>query len=153
MCPSELSLRELLTRFWSWAGVTEFDYAYDEQILGEEPFYYPEFDELRGRCIRMINSVVSDEELTDILTCIALDNEEEIVLDALKNTNNMDFVERLVKISISHLQPNARWQIAELLCFCKFPARDGYLRSLCADENEYVKKRARNTACFLKDTE
>lgn len=119
-------------------------------MLNWEPFLYPEFDLLRNRCINLFRSGVSDEELNDCLTCLALDNEEEIILDELKEIMDDALLERYVKAGVHHLQPEGRWQIAELLCCRDIPNREEYLRILCCDKDAYVVKRAKNAVEELK---
>ena len=147
------SLNNLLQDFWSWAGISEMEYANlpnASQIV--EPFYFPEFITLREKCFGLINTDMNIKEFNDFLTCLALDEEEEIILDWCKDIATPCFLTQLSQIGCSHLQADARWQIAELLRCRSIPKRCSVLQHLCKDTNAYVRKRAQNAIRYLSET-
>ena len=143
-------LKKLLEEFWVWAGICKEEYATlcDSDL---EPFYYPAFDALREACKMRINTSLKPDEIDDFLTCMALDNEEEILLDWCKTIADDRFLEVLVRSGSCHLQFHARWQIAELLRCRTLPNRDAILTELAADPHEYVRKRAKNAIAYIKE--
>lgn len=147
-------LTNLLTDFWKWAGIDSEQFA---QIVDPtsvvEPFYYPRFNELRNSCKNMINKQLSNQEIDDFLTCLALDSEEELVLTWCIELGNDAFVNELVKLGCTHLQPETRWQIAELFRNRGYSSQIDYLKLLCNDSNPYVKKRAQNIVCEFRESD
>lgn len=135
----------LLHQFWSWAGVSEVVYARNATIRYKiEPFYFPEFDILRNTGIQLVNTSMDDTEMYAFLTILALDEEEEVLLSYCKEFATDDFVEKLMPAGVRHLQPDARWEIAELLRVRKVYGYLKYLEMLLVDEDPYVRKRAQN---------
>lgn len=141
-------LTYLLTDFWKWAGINSEQFARiaDPTSL-VEPFYYPRFNELRNSCKNMINKALDNQETDDFLTCLALDSEEELILTWCIELGNDVFVNKLIEQGCTHLQPEARWQIVELIHNRGNDSQIAYLKHLCNDSNPYVKKRAQNTVC------
>lgn len=138
------SLKSLLDDFWEWTGTPRSLWGnIDISKLSANPQYYPKFEQLRNKCILMINKSIDTDEYECFLLSMALDNEEEKILDCCKEYANSEFIEGLVSTGISCNQWEARWQIAELLQR-QIPNRIGYLHTLCNDANEYVRKRAMN---------
>lgn len=146
----ESQLLLCLDGFWKWAGMDGEAYARMRNNGGDiTPFYYPRFVELRNLCKGILERRATQGELDVFLTCMALDEEEEILLDWCKDCENVPVLERLVVAGCQHLQPDARWQIAELLRCRDIPGRDEFLERLCGDENPYVRKRAKNALAYL----
>ena len=141
------TLGELLQKFWSWAGLSAEDYSRltnaSEVVV---PFHFPEFDMIREKCFSLINTDMNDEEISDFLTCLALDEEGEIILDWCKDIANTTFLMRLVSKGVNHMLADVRWQIAELLCFRDVPQGREVILKLCEDEHPYVRKRAQYAA-------
>ena len=138
-------LRNLLEDFWDWSGINEQEYSVLKESTNiVEPFYYPHFDELKKICKLQINNDFTRQELDDFLTCIALDAEVEDILLWCKEYADDRFLDKIICAGCVHLQPEARWQIAELLRCCNLPNRMYYLDILCNDSDSYVQKRAKN---------
>lgn len=145
---SMINIDKLLRDFWEWAGISSEEYA-SSVNTDLEPFYYPLFSELRESCKDMINTSLNGKEMDAFLTCMALDEEEETILDWCKNIANDSFIEALVYSGCHHAQPNARWQIAELLRCRNVPNRKTVLAFLTTDSHYYVRKRAQNAIQFI----
>lgn len=137
------TLSQLLDDFWVWAR-TDADMYATASAENLSPFYFPRFNEMRECCRLLINEMLMPQELDNFLTCLALDAEEELILDWCKENGNTNFLIQIVQAGCQHLQPDARWQIAELLRCRNIPHRDKYLDFLVVDTNPYVRKRAQN---------
>ena len=136
-------IHNLLKKLWNWMGNRNSWTNLYTSELPTEPFCFPEFDILQNQCIYIINSLLSHEDIKAFLLCLALDNEEERILDACKEKASNDFLEVVVSDGIYFPHWEARWQVAELLRR-NIPHREHYLNILLKDENEYVRKRAKN---------
>ena len=98
-------------------GRSPEEYAkYGADSLADKPeFYFPRFQELLNDCETLLKcDNLPMEEIDDILTIMALDNENEWVLDTIERVASDALVAQVVKSGIQHLQPNARWQVAKL---------------------------------------
>lgn len=144
------SLNNLLQDFWIWSDISEKEYScLPNASETVEPFFFPEFEAMQEKCHSLINTNMNEQQINDFLTCLALDEEEEVILDWCKDIADSWFLVQLSKAGCSHLQPDARWQIAELLRCRDIPQRYDILQHLCKDTNAYVRKRAQNTMAYL----
>lgn len=143
-------LVRMLDCFWVWCENSSLEYKNDISMLPFDPLTYPQIDDLRNKCINLINSSLSQEEIDAFLTCMALDSEEELILDACKSRANKRFLFELISAGVHHLQSEARWQVAELLSN-GIPGRESFLAELLNDPHPYVRKRAVNVAIFAKN--
>lgn len=143
-------LRELIYDFWTWAGISPETYASGLMIQPIDEYMYPRWDELISATNAAINrQIIESQTIDDILTVMALDNENEDVLDYLSTCNTSEvFIQTLESAGILHMQHHARWQIAVLLSRRKSPSSQEMLNILAHDDNAYVRKRACNS---LKD--
>jgi hypothetical protein len=91
----------------------------------------------------MVNASLTDEEINTFLFCMALDSEDECILDACKESANPEFLSELVRVGVTFPYSEARWQMAELLRG-NIPHKTQYLLMLLADSDRYVRKRANN---------
>lgn len=139
-------LSEVLFRFWDWVGYGPDEFSKDIFSCADakEPFYFPEFSEMRKLCCDCENELWSDREAEDYLTCMALDNEEERILDHCAENASDKFVERIALASLNHIQWHARWQVAELLGRRNIPHWELFLEKLSRDPHPYVRQRAEN---------
>lgn len=147
-------MSNLLEDFWIWANTTPRDYAEKGlDLLGDKPeFYFPFFDELLDYARRIIEKdFPTDQEIDDVITIMALDNENEEVLSYIEEFSSPAFLKSLIEKGLYHLQPEARWQIAELLYRRKPDDFKEYLKHLSIDSNDYVMKRAKNCLRYLGD--
>lgn len=136
----------LLNEFWQWTGTPKDKWGVIDILdLDFDPIYFPHFDKLRMACIELINTDLSIEDTNAFLMCLALDAEDEYILDQCRKRANVSFLEKLVQAGITNPQSEARWQVAELL---RQPInnREYYLTKLLSDPNSYVRKRAGNVA-------
>ena len=149
-----LSIEILINRFFEWSNTTYYEYEKNKRLNTDEPpFYFPDFVMLRTECEKKINSEMNDQEMDLFLIGMALDNEAEIILDSCKDIGTEAFLARLVQKGCQHPQPDARWQIAELLRCRNIPSRQEYLLHLCGDTNEYVRRRASNSLAYIGEQE
>lgn len=147
MKQSDNYLADILARFWAWAGYHADDFARERFRCPDEkePFYFPELEQLRMLCYACECGEISDSDIEDYLTCMALDNEEEYILDHCAEHASVAFVERIACAALTHPQWHARWQIAELLRRRDIPKREALLSALSRDPHAYVRQRAKNT--------
>ena len=68
--------------FGEWLGNASFWNSQDVSLLPIDPLSYPQFEEMRKCCIVSINKDLSSDEMDAFLVCMALDSEEECILDA-----------------------------------------------------------------------
>ena len=145
-------LSKLIDMFWKWAGCAESWQGCDITQLPLDPLCFPQFEELRSSCISLINCALSYEELCAFLFCMALDTEEEDILDACKELATNDFLQLLLSEGVFFPQSETRWQMTELIRK-EIPDREYYLKILLNDSNAYVRKRAGNIAAQFEKTE
>lgn len=131
--------------YWTWTGFGGSWKDNEISSIDLDPLCFPEFEKLRNVCISLINSPLSTEEKNAFLLCMALDSEDECILDACKERANTAFLCELLCTGISFSLSEARWQMAELLRK-DLPGREQYLQMLLHDSDSYVRKRARNVA-------
>lgn len=133
-----MSLREELDKFWKWSNKTPLDYSKDRGI-GEWEYYYENwydiYNEVKSE-INKINNEYSEESICFILDAMAIDNEAEFVLEICKE--KLSCLDKLVEIGYKYYQPQARWQIAQLLQTYKMENREKILNEMLNDEDEYV---------------
>lgn len=106
--------------------------------------------------IRETEALITGEDqaqISNILTVMSIDNEEEAVLDFISETGSADFVDLLIQAAPRHVQPHARWQCAELIRRRRPKHSMSILRELLQDSNEYVVKRAENAYAELTQQE
>lgn len=139
------SIVELVDLFWGWTGYAERFKNYELTRLPIEPGDFPHLSEIQNECASLINQTLSDEEVDAFLTCMAIDNEYECILDECNKCACDIFLIAIISKGVSHPQSMARWQVAELLRK-DVPGRKGYLTALLSDEDPYVRKRACNVA-------
>lgn len=137
------TLISLINEFWHWSGLPESGADIDIRELQVDPLHFPKFDEMRTICKSMINATLTVDEMLAFLTCMALDSEEERILDDCKTLADTSFLYALISIGVTHPQSEARWQLSELLRK-PVPERDSFLHLLSCDSNKYVRKRANN---------
>lgn len=142
-------MEKMLCDFWSWLGMTPEKYAiYGLKFSNDHMEYdYPKFSELKKAAMSIIDSgVLNVNELQNLITVMALDNEDEEILCYIEENSSKEQMMKIVDVGLSHLQPEARWQIAELISRRRPLNFVDKLRVLCNDKHSYVRKRAKN--CF-----
>lgn len=134
---------DLVDEFWKWLGCKGDWNRNDISQLSLDPFSFPRFEELCQLFISKINTPLSDAEMNAFLFCMALDNEDESILEACKEIAGNDFLSKLLSAGITFPQRETRWQMTELIRE-DTPERECLLEILLHDENAYVRKRAAN---------
>lgn len=145
----DVILSPILDRFFHWLDIFPEDYARREDTL--EEFMFPQWDVLISAAEAVI-AQESSESANELWTAIALDNEQENLLDYLSDHASDDYLDRLILFAPAHPQHHARWQAAELIRRRPTPNGLSVLTLLCQDEHPYVAKRAQNTKNFLEKT-
>ena len=143
----------LLSKCWKWIGKTPEEYSKDglQYIHGHMEFDYPEFDAIKNRAMRIVDSgTMLNEHINVFLTIMALDNESEQILDYATENCSEEQVRVIVDIGIDHLQPNARWQLAELIYSRRPENFIQSLEKLSKDRHPYVRRRANSCIERLK---
>lgn len=136
-----VALRSLIDELWIWAGKSEK--IWSDDALDFDPLTFPKFQEIRILCLELLNKPLDSEKTKYFLMCMALDNEEEHILDHCRDQGDPEFIIRLAAAGITFPKYEARWQIAELLRK-DIPDKENYLQQLLNDDHPYVRKRAWN---------
>ena len=140
-------MNKIISDFWEWLNMTPDQYAQNgiDTLTNTEESDYPHFEDLINYAQTIIDQIeCSDEELEDVLLIMALDNEDEDVLDYIQTHCSESRLERLIRLGISYYQPEARWQIALLICRRKISNAKELLELLSHDIHPYVRRRALN---------
>ena len=145
----------MLETFWKWFGITPQQYASNFDFValtgGKEPFDYPQYPTLIQYAKDIINSfVISDEQMDDLLTILALDNEDEDILDYIVDHLPPKHFHLFIVMGLVHLQPHARWQLTEFIVRRKPKNAKEYLEKLCNDLDDYVRRRAFNAMNLIE---
>lgn len=142
-------INTLLNEFWAWINLTPQEYACGSSDNSIEEYMFPHWEELLNSAYQCIDQ--SDvAAITNVLTAMAIDNEEESILDYLTEKANDEYINSMICHLVTHEQPHARWQGAELIA--RRNPRGGIyiLNQLLHDKNSYVKKRASNAYCQFR---
>ena len=129
--------------YWKWTGLYGNWVDEDIDMQACDPLSCPEFERLKQICISSINQSLSRDEINAFLFCMALDTEDEHILDACRELATVSFVSDLLQIGVTCAYAEARWQMAELLRM-DIPKREQHLRTLLYDSDFYVRKRTHN---------
>ena len=136
-----------LDLFWKWSGISPEEYSSNgmNQNRGQFEDEFPFFKELILYAVGVINNNVLDElSIEEVLTIMALDNEDEYLLEYIVDNSFDEQFDRIIKLGVVHSQFNARWQIAEIIFRRKYTGFKKYLLKLSQDDHPYVRKRALN---------
>ena len=142
------ALSPILDSFFHWLGLTPEEYARREDDL--EEYRFPQWDSLISAAEAVI-ARESTEFADELWTAVALDNEQEVLLDTLSEEASDGYLDRLILTAPAHPQFNARWQTAELIGRRPTPNGRSVLKLLCRDEHPYVAKRAQNSKEHLEE--
>jgi hypothetical protein len=138
---------QLLEDFWKWLGKTPEEYANCgiDQRNGAEEDNFDGFVELLSFARRVIDKGLTDNSsINDMLTIMALDNESESILEYIEENCSDEQLSMIINMGFSHLQPEARWQLAELIYRMLPENYYSLLLKLTEDKHFYVRKRAKN---------
>lgn len=141
------SLQNKLIDFWNWSGIA-FD-KYDKQSSTLDETLYDEWDNLISltREAVMLLKVVPQKKDIDILVksileVLALDHENESLLDFCEKELESTELEWLIRASILFPLYGSRWQMAEVIRRKKNKGWLKYALILTNDSNKYVQRRA-----------
>ena len=147
-------MKKLLMQFWKWLGKTPEEYASTgmEGCVYQDEDEFSEFSALINGAMKIVDrEFVDDDNIDNLLTVMALDNESECVLDYIEENASLKQIKKIFARGVCHPQPNARWQVAELI-YRKSPRFHKYLlQRLTNDPHPYVRKRADNCLAYLQN--
>jgi hypothetical protein len=138
-----MSLETELANFWEWANMTPDTYN-EQRGLGEWEAEYPDWDALHkaaNEALVELNHEFNHDVAQLLVYALAIDNEAGVVLKSVeeKLENKLRFVRKAVYSD----QPQARWQMAELLGSVEVEGREKMLLHLINSEpDKYVIRRA-----------
>jgi hypothetical protein len=140
----EEKLMSELRKFWSWAEMTPKEYSQGSKA-GEWEVDYPGWNDLIlcfNDAICLIQEGNRETVLSDlILEVIAVDNEGETLAEQLEEVLDNTALEHIIRQSVSHIQPEARWQIASLIGRKQDPRWKKYLYLFLLDQDTYVQRK------------
>lgn len=137
-------LRKLIDEYWAWTGLPKDLWGkIDIVYTAKDSVWFPGIKDVCVQCIQMVNQVLSPDEIEDFLFGMALNAEDEDILDYCKVFADKSFISTIVATGVTFGQSEARWQIAELLRK-DILGRDNYLSVLQQDADEYVRRRTAN---------
>ncbi len=138
-----MTLTAALAKFWDWANMTPETYN-EERGLGEWEIEYPGWEELykaADEVLNQLNKEFNHDLAQQLVYALAIDNESEII--RRKVEDKLESKLRFVKKAIHSDQPQARWQMAELLGNTEVEDREKLLVNLVTRDNDkYVIRRA-----------
>lgn len=153
MLIEKTKLSNLLNEFWDWFGYSKENYAEMSRQFDPGEFMFPKWSELLEVTeVLILLDPEDDQTIDDMLTVMALDNESEIVLDDIISYASNELVHRIVERGVSHMQHEARWQIAEILLRRKPENALAVLDALALDEDSYVRQRAQNAIDWFSES-
>ncbi|MEJ8802178.1 HEAT repeat domain-containing protein [Pontibacter sp. H249] len=136
-------LQTELANFWEWAGMTPDNYS-ENRGLGEWEAAYPNWDEIYlavDEVIELLNKEFNHDLAQLLVYALAIDNESGTVLQRV--ADKLESKLRFVKKAINSDQPQARWQVAELLGNIQVEDQEKLLVNLInRDKDKYVRRRA-----------
>lgn len=137
-----MSLETELASFWEWAHMTPDTYN-EQRGLGEWEAEYPGWEALHKAANEALEqlSLEFNHDLAQLLVyALAIDNEAGVVLRSIEE--KLESPLRFVRKAVFSDQPQARWQMAELLGNVEVEGREKMLLQLIDSEDKYVKRRA-----------
>ena len=135
-------LENELELFWKWSKMDISD-CETKSVDGTLYLRWNELLDLALEAIRLVENGEKNERLLEkILEIMALDNENEEILDHCETELNTPNLEHLISVGVSYSLPDTRWQIAELIGRKKNIEWKKYLLTLINDKNKYVQRRA-----------
>lgn len=137
-------LEKELDLFWEWSKTTPEKYAVQRKP-GEWETDYPNWDAIYEATEYTLDHISSDAdikfEIDQILTAMAIDNEVENILLLLETKTKI--IDEVILHGCKHIQPQARWQIAELIKRTHSNKHIEILIDMILNDNDnYVKRRA-----------
>jgi hypothetical protein len=148
-----MSLNVELSKFWGWAKISFEEYianvlppaARQPEWEGE----YPDWSQLEKAATSLITAlnnglVYTRDDLRDILTVVAIDNESENLQQFIVVTvTDFKLLRDLVNEAYSFESFHARWQMVETIRESRIDNKVAYLESfIVKDTDKYVQRRA-----------
>jgi HEAT repeat protein len=138
-----MSLETELANFWQWANMTPDTYN-EERGLGEWEADYPTWEALykaADESLQQLNQEFNHDVAQLLVYALAIDNEAGVVLKSVEE--KLEDKLRFVRKAVYSNQPQARWQMAELLGHVEVEGREKMLLHLINSEpDKYVIRRA-----------
>lgn len=140
---AHMSLETELTNFWEWANMTPDTYN-EQRGLGEWEAEYPNWDSLykaANKALEQLNREFNHDLAQLLVYALAIDNEAGVVLKSVED--KLENKLRFVRKAVFSNQPQARWQMAELLGNVDVEGREKMLLHLInSEDDKYVIRRA-----------
>ncbi|MBD1397200.1 HEAT repeat domain-containing protein [Pontibacter sp. JH31] len=138
-----MSLETELAKFWEWANMTPETYN-EQRGLGEWEVEYPGWEVLykvANEALEQLNQEFNHDLAQLLVYALSIDNEAGLLLKSVEE--KLDDKLRFVRKAVYSDQPQARWQMAELLSHTEVEGREKMLLHLInSEEDKYVKRRA-----------
>lgn len=137
-----MNIKLEISEFWNWAKTSPNEYS-QNRAFGECETEYPNWNKLNDaldQAIRELNNIYEIETAELLIQGLAIDNESELTLEKIEE--NLKNKNRFIEQTINSNQPQAKWQIAELLGNGQIANANQYLTKLIEDTDKYVKRRA-----------
>ncbi|MDX5418034.1 MAG: HEAT repeat domain-containing protein [Hymenobacteraceae bacterium] len=138
-----MSLETELANFWKWANMSPDTYT-EERGLGEWEAEYPDWDTLykaANEALEQLNLEFNHDLAQSLVYALAIDNEAGVVLKSVEE--KLENKLRFVRKAVYSTQPQARWQMAELLGNIDVEGREKMLLHLInSEDDKYVRRRA-----------
>jgi HEAT repeat protein len=138
-----LDIQTEILKFWHWAEKTPEEYS-KNRGNGEWEGLYPGWKELEkaiDEAIEKLNVHFDQKTAELLIEALAIDNEAELVLEKIEE--GLQEKKKFIKLAMESIQPEARWQIAELLGRINLEEREEFLLKLITeDKDNYVQRRA-----------
>ena len=137
-----MNLEAEISKFWKWADKTPDVYAQNRGSGSWETEYgnWANLNLAIDKAINELNSSYNQETAENLIQALAIDNESELTLEKIEETLNSK--NRFVEQVISSIQPQAKWQVSEMLGNVMLENSTQYLLELIDDQDKYVKRRA-----------
>ena len=140
------SFKKEIDLYWKWSRVSEDKYSKDEWIIESQEWEYSNWGQLMNLALKAIRNIENGDFAKDIaevmLTVMALDNEDEKLLDECEIILSDKALEYVAQSALEHRQWQARWQVAELLGRKHERIWEKFLLKFINDSNKYVQRRA-----------
>lgn len=137
-----MSLENELAHFWEWANMSPDTYT-ENRGLGEWEAEYPGWEALHkaaNEALIELNREFNHDLAQLLVYALAIDNEAGVVLKSVEE--KLADPLRFVRKAIFSDQPQAKWQMAELLGHVEVEGREKMLLQLIDSEDKYVVRRA-----------
>ena len=139
---AHMTLETELANFWQWANMTPDTYNI-QRGLGEWEADYPGWEALyraANEALEELNREFNHDVAQQLVHALAIDNEAGVVLKNVEE--KLEDPLRFVRKAVFSDQPQAKWQMAELLGHVEVEGREKMLLQMIDSEDKYVVRRA-----------